>query len=106
MARYDDLDTKTIAMSAVLSSVILVILLLAGRALSYAWQHSYEEQVSAGARYTAAENEIAAQKSKLNETGQVQVAGEEGQPPTTRQVVPVDRAYQLLRTEFGSKPST
>ena len=107
MARYDDLDTKTIAIAAVLSSIVLVILLLAGRAMAYAWEYSYEEERAAKAKYLVSDDTIAAQKSQLTSYAEVQVeATEEGQQPTRRLVIPIEKAKELVRGELAPKPKT
>ncbi len=107
MARYDDLDTSTIALSAVVSAVVLLILILAGRAVSYAWENSAEERKSQATVYHDADNAIAQQKSVLSEFGMVEIpAEEEGQDAAKRIVIPIDRAYELIRQELSQPPNT
>lgn len=107
MARYDDLDTKTIAISTVVSCILLVILILGGRAMAYAWQSYSEEQRSENAKYTTADEAIAAQKAVLKSSGKVEDPPlKEGGQPITRMVVPIDSAQQLIGKELGSQPKT
>lgn len=106
MARYDDLDTRAIALSTVLSSILLVIILLAARAMAYAWEYSFDEERAATAKYTVSDNEIAAQKDRLRNYTTVTVEGEEGQQPSTRNVIPIERAQEIVRQELTAKPKT
>lgn len=107
MARYDDLDTRTIGMAAVISSIVLFILILAGRAMAYAWQGTYEEELLVNARYETSENEIAAQKAVLTKTGKViDPPVKEGANPTERNVMPIDKALQLIGKELSTQPKT
>jgi hypothetical protein len=106
MARYDDLDTTAIAQFAVVSSVVLLILILAGRALAYGWAHSYEEARSQTARYTVSDREIERQKALLADYATLEEVGQEGQDGTKRFVIPVSRALELVGQELGSQSST
>jgi|694.fasta_scaffold00033_66 hypothetical protein len=106
MARYDDLDTRTIALSTIMSSIFLVIILLAARAMAYAWEYSYEEERAATAKYTVSDKEIEAQKDRLKSYTTDTVEGEEGQPPSTRNVIPIQRAQEFVRQELTAKPKT
>ena len=106
MARYDDLDTRTIAYASVLSAVVLLILILAGRAMAYAWESAVEAQKVGGARYTVAEQEIANQKQVLQQSATLEEVVEEGQPPVTRRVIPIDRAFELVREEPAAAAGT
>lgn len=106
MARYDDLDTNSIALSAVISSIVLVVLILGGRALSYAWQSASDDLRAEKAKYTKSDQEIASQKAVLVKIGKVQDAPlQEGGQPVERNVVPIDKALQLIGKELSSKPS-
>lgn len=106
MARYDDLDTRAIALSTVLSTILLVIILMAARAMAYAWEYSFDEERAATAKYTVSDNEIAAQKDRLKNYTTVAVEGEEGQQPSTRNVIPIERAQEIVRQELTAKPKT
>jgi hypothetical protein len=107
MARYDDLDTKTIAIAAIVSSIVLVVLILGGRALSYTWQSYAEELRTEKARYTTSDEAIAAQKAVLQTSGKVQDPPlQEGTEPVTRLVVPVSAAQELISKELGTQPKT
>jgi hypothetical protein len=106
MARYDDLDTTAIAHFSIVSTVVLFILILAGRALSYGWAYSFEEARSRTARYTVSEREIARQKALLADFSTVEEPAEEGQEPGSRLVIPVSKALELVSQEIAAEPST
>lgn len=107
MARYDDLDTKAIAIATLISCILLVVLILAGTAISYDWQNSAEEGRTAKAKYTASDEAIAAQKALLQTSGQIQDPPlQEGGEPVTRIAVPIDRAQDLISKELGTQPKT
>lgn len=107
MARYDDLDTKSIALTAVISSIVLVVLILGGRAFAYTWQGLTEEERTRTAKYTVSDQEIAAQKAVLTKTGTVQdPPAKEGEKPVDRTVLPIDKAQQLIGKELSTQPKT
>jgi hypothetical protein len=102
MARYDDLDTKTIAFSAVISSVILLILILGGRALAYSWEFYVKDERLNNAVYHSSNEAISAQKGLLNKSGQVEDPPvKEGDKPVVRNVVPIKQAEELVAKELG-----
>ncbi len=107
MARYDDLDTKSIAVSAVISSVVLFLLIMAGRAMSYTWSSYTEEERTNTAKYTVSDQEIAAQKAVIAKGGKVQDPPEkEGDAPTERNLLPIDKAQSIIGKELGTQPKT
>lgn len=109
MARYDDLDTTAIAQFTVVSSVILLILILAGRAVSYGWSNSFEENRSRSARYTVSEREISRQKSLLAEFGTVEetIDQEDGEPESSKRfVIPVSKAIEFVKQELAAESGT
>ncbi len=107
MARYDDLDTKSIALTTVISSIVLVVLILAGRALSYTWQSFSEEKRTRTAKYSVSDQEIADQKAVLTKAGTVQdPPAKEGDKPTDRIVLPIEKAQQLIGKELSTQPKT
>lgn len=107
MARYDDLDTKTIALSAIVSSIVLFLLILGGRAMSYAWQNSAEDARRETSKYAVSDAEIAAQKELLKKSGKVEdPPAQEGGSPVVRDVLPIDQALRLVAEELSSKPGT
>jgi beta-lactamase regulating signal transducer with metallopeptidase domain len=107
MARYDDLDTKTIAIATIVSSIVLVVLILGGRALSYTWQSYAEEHQINKAKYTTADDTIAAQKAVLQTSGKIQDPPlQEGTEPVSRIAVPVSTAQELISKELGTQPKT
>jgi hypothetical protein len=116
MARYDDLDTTSIGFAAVISSVVLLILILLGRAIAYGWANSAEDRKSQTARYVISETEIARQKALLAEFAQVRLeevesaegeaASEPEEESSVRLVIPVGNALELVSEELSSEPST
>lgn len=107
MARYDDLDTKAIATATVVSSIVLIILILAGRALSYTWESYIESARTEKAKYHASDDAIAAQKAVLTASGKVQDPPlQEGGEPTTRIVLPLSKAQEIVGKELSFSPNT
>lgn len=113
MARYDDLNTGAIAYTTFVGSVLLLIIILLGRALCYSLVESEDERKLADARYTASDNEISEQLSILADykKEQVEVApAEEGSdtPPTTEEklIIPIDDAKAIILKELGDLPTT
>ena len=107
MARYDDLDTKSIAVTTVISSIVLFVLIMAGRALSYTWQNFSEEERTRTAKYTVSDQEIADQKAVLTKTGTVQdPPAKEGDKPVDRTVLTIEKAQQLIGKELSAQPKT
>lgn len=105
-ARYDDLDTRTIALASIVSAIVLLILILAGRAVAYGWADSVEQERFESAKYEEADRWIASQKAVLSDFSKVDVPGDEKQPASSRLVIPIDRAIELVRQELTAKPST
>ena len=106
LARYDDLDTRTIALSSVISAIVLLILILAGRAVSYSWAAAVEDGKFETAKYVESDQAIADQKAVLKEFAKVEQPAEEGQEASSRLVIPMERALDLISQELTAKPST
>ena len=107
MARYDDLDTKSIALTTVISAIVLVVLILAGRAFAYTLQNMAEEKQTSTAKYSVSDQEIADQKAVLTKAGTVQdPPAKEGEKPVERNVLPIEKAQQLIGKELGTQPKT
>jgi len=106
LARYDDLDTRTIALSSVVSAIVLLILILAGRAVAYSWAAAVEDGKYQSAKYEESDQAIADQKAVLKEFAKVERPAEEGQEASSRLVIPVDKALELIIPELTAKPST
>jgi hypothetical protein len=113
MARYDDLNTGAIAYSTFVGAVLLLIIILLGRALTYAWIESEDARKMANASYTAADQEINDQRAELAgyRTRMVQLAsGDEGSDvePEEKEllVIPIERAKELVLEEVGESPQT
>ena len=111
MARYDDLSTGPIAYAAVVSTIVLAVIILLVRALTYSWVEGEEERKLVDAHYVSADAAIAEQKATI--TGyrkeMVDVPPPEGSPadakPTQeeRLRIPVTQAKELLLKDWGTK---
>ncbi len=112
MARYDDLNTTAIAYATFVGAIVLLVLILLGRALCYSWVESEDEHKLANAHYEVSDTKISEQKSLLGGYHKVQVEiGEatKDKPAETKQVlhIPIERAKELLLGEMHkSEPST
>ena len=117
MARYDDLDTTAIAYTTFVSTVILVIIILLGRALCYSWLESEEERKLGQANYVAADRAIGEQLSVLDgyQKVQVELPGQpdpsnpeaEVAPQVQEKVrIPISKAKELVLEQYQVKPST
>jgi hypothetical protein len=106
LARYDDLDTRTIALASILSAIVLLILILAGRAVAYSWASVIEDEKYLSAKYQEADQVIADQKAVLKDFATVEQPAQEGQEASSRQVIPIERAMELIGKELVAKPST
>ncbi|MEZ6138190.1 MAG: hypothetical protein R3C53_25175 [Pirellulaceae bacterium] len=135
MARYDDLDTTTIAYTTFVSCILLLIIILLGRALCYAWIEAEDDRKLANARYESSDQLIREQKAKLAMYEKVQVevppapnattdggagdaanadpaesdAGKDKEPEIVteeRLRIPIDQAKALLLKELGKSPTT
>jgi hypothetical protein len=124
MARYDDLNTRTIGYLTFISSVLLVVTILLLQALCYNWIDWQEETKLTKQSYQSSDDVIQAQKASLQSYGKVQVEvpveppsnGAEGgnalaapaaQMKTEERVhIPIDRAKALLLEELKSNASS
>ncbi len=110
MARYDDLSTGPIAYAAFVSTVLLLVVVLLIRALSYSWIEFEDAKRLTEARYATADAEIARQKSEISNYAKVQVPGvaPEGAKPGTeppmedRLHIPVAAAKELLIKDWST----
>ena len=117
MARYDDLNTRAIAYTTFVSAIILLLIILLGRALCYAWIENEDERKLADAHYVSSDQIIREQKETLADYKKVQVelppletedpAAPPAEPLTEERVhIPIDHAKNLLLKELSSEPST
>ena len=115
MARYDDLNTGMIAYSSFIGCVILLVLILLGRALCYAWVENEDDRKLAKASYEASDATISEQLSQLADYQRVKPATEETDEqdstaaesdaagePAERLVIPIERARDLLLKEMAA----
>ena len=119
MARYDDLNTTAIAYTTFISSIILLLIILLGRALCYTWIESEDERKLANARYVTSDAAISDQKAMLDGYRKVQIelpapppeedADPQGEPEIVieeRVHIPIDKARELLLKELAQEPTT
>lgn len=113
MARYDDLNTGAIAYSTFVGAILLLIIILLGRALCYAWIEREDARKVANASYTASDQKVSNQRGELAEyrTRTIQLAsGDEGfgEEPEEKEllVIPIERAKELVLEEVGESPKT
>ena len=105
MARYDDLNTGAIAYTAFISTVILLIVILLGRALCYALVVGEMERKTANAVYSGSDDEISEQKSILSGyyLEEVPVVTEAGEETTEERLrIPVEEAKKLVFEDLKS----
>lgn len=117
MARYDDLDTTAIAYTTFVSTVILVLIILLGRALCYAWIDAEDEKKLTASSYSKSDQIISEQMDQINGyqrvdqeiPGVVDPASPDAPAPVEiREVVriPIAEAKAILLTELSASPST
>lgn len=117
MARYDDLNTKTIGYITFLSVILLTVAVLLLQALCYNWINLQEEAKLVNQSYTSSNAEIQRQQQSLEQYGKVteQVpapqpaeggteapAGEAQMQTVERIRIPIERAEDLLLQEVNS----
>lgn len=106
MARYDDLNTGSIAYATFLSTIVLLIVILLVRALCLSWVEGEDERKLANAHYVSADQEISEQREQLSGYKQVQVKSvDETVPPKTLVHIPLDAAKELILKELGQASS-
>jgi hypothetical protein len=120
MARYDDLNTKTLGYLTFLSVVLLAVTVLLLQALCYNWIDWQEESKLIKQSYHSSDSAIQSQKDSLNGYAKVKVevpveapangsTDGSAQPPAAqmetveRVQIPIDRAQSLLLEQFKSK---
>lgn len=117
MARYDDLNTKTIGYISFVSVILLAVAILLLQALCYNWINHQDEAKLTSQSYQSSDELIQKQKQSLESFGKVteQVPVEPPKdgsqpPPGQEQVqtverirIPIERAEALLLEEVNSK---
>lgn len=111
MARYDDLNTSTIAYATLLSCLGLLLTVLLIQALTFGWINGEEQRKLAESHYTTADEDIAAQKSKLAAYAEEMIEiippteANSTTPPKPEQVkrihIPISQAQALLKNELN-----
>ncbi len=116
MARYDDLNTSAIAYATFVSSILLLVIVLLVQSLTFNWILGEDERKLADSHYTTSDNEIAAQKAKLEVFEKVMVEvippaadgaapGEAAKPVTEKRIhVPIKQALTSILKE-AQKPA-
>lgn len=113
MARYDDLNTTAIAYTTFISSILLVIIILLGRALCYVWIETEDQRKLSTASYEVSDRLIGEQKSMLSgyQTVRVELPPAEGADPAAapqyeeRVRIPIEKAKELLLKDLAAEPS-
>ena len=116
MARYDDLNTSSIAYATFVSAVVLLVVILLVQALTYNWILGEDERKLSNSHYISSDAEIANQKAKLDGYSQTMVevfpapargttATEPVAPVQEKRLhIPMKQAQSLILKEF-KKPS-
>ena len=103
MARYDDINAKLVLYATVLSCVLLLAIVFAGQALTYYWSFSYEDRRLDNSEYETSEEAIREQRASLAGYRWVnEPPAEEGQEPSKRLNIPLDRAKEAVLQEMQS----
>ena len=112
MARYDDLNTSAIAYATFISAILLLVIILLVQSLTYNWILGEDERKLSESHYTNSDNEIAAQKAKLDVFEEVMIEvippaadGADPKEPVKsvsekRLHVPVKQAQSLILKEL------
>ncbi|RMF43435.1 MAG: hypothetical protein D6753_05100 [Planctomycetota bacterium] len=110
MARYDDLNTRSIGYAALVSTIILLLIILALRALCYGWIEGEVQRKLANAHYPEADAVLEEQRELLETYGKniVELPPPPDKPDAEPQKVerlriPVDRAAQLFLQELNQE---
>jgi hypothetical protein len=118
MARYDDLNTRAIAYTTFVSSILLIIIILLGRALCYTWIESEDQRKLAEAHYITSDQAISEQKAAIAkyERSKVEIApADNGSTDPNQKLeplfedrlhIPVDDAKKIILEELKSPPQT
>lgn len=110
MARYDDLSTGPIAYAALVSTIVLAVIILLVRALTYSWVEAEDARKLVDAHYVSADTAIAEQRARIAGYSKVmvEVPPPEGSPadakPTQeeRLHIPVTQAKELLLKDWAT----
>ena len=115
MARYDDLDTTAIAYTTFVSTIILVVIILLGRALAYGWIELEDQKKLERTRYISSDNAISEQLEQLDGYKKVKLEVSEGAESGTadaaaaateeRVRIPIEKAREILLKELSGQPS-
>ncbi len=112
MARYDDLNTRSIAYATLVSTIVLLIVVLLVQALTFNWLGSEEQRKLTATHYHSADKEIARQKQKLESYGPAEALpkpeGQQAEPAAEakkdRYKIPLKQAQVLIMQE-SKKPA-
>lgn len=127
MARYDDLNTGSIAYAALVSTILLMVLILLFRAMCYGWIEGEDVKKLANAHYVQSDTIIGQQKARIDgyakEMVEVAPPAEDPTTATTAETadpaekpaveptlverlhIPMERAKELLLKEMATTPS-
>ncbi len=109
MARYDDLNTKTIAYATIFSAWLLVLVIFLVQGLSYYWESAEEARKRDRSEYTTSKRVLEQQRDSLNRYEWVALPVQEvpeGEPvpePQKRLQISIERAKELILKELSAQ---
>jgi Tfp pilus assembly protein PilV len=107
VARYDDLNTNSIAYAVVVSSLVLLVAVLGMQALSYSLESYEQSRKMQTTEYTRAKRTLSEQAASLSGYYLEQTFESEGADRPEELVgeriqIPIDRAKELILKELGT----
>jgi hypothetical protein len=107
VARYDDLNTNSIAYAVVVSSLVLLVAVLGMQALSYSLESYEQARKMQTTEYTRAKRTLSEQADSLNGYYLEQTFAADGPEGADellgeRIQIPIGRAKELILKELGS----
>lgn len=107
MARYDDLNTNSIAYAVVVSSLVLLVAVLGMQALSYSLESYEQARKMQTTEYTRAKRTLSEQADSLSGYYQEQTfeseSGEGAEAVVSERIqIPIERAKELILKELGA----
>ncbi|MCA9192966.1 MAG: hypothetical protein KDB03_14420 [Planctomycetales bacterium] len=105
MARYDDLNTGAIAYSVVAGSVLLLLIIIAVKALCNGMIETEEENKLAKSHYETSDAEITRQRQLMAAYDKIvtEQTDENGKPiKVERYVIPIDQAREIVLHEMAT----
>lgn len=109
MARYDDLNTKTIAYATIFSGWLLVLVIFLVQGLSYYWESTEEARKRDRSEYTSSLKVLQDQRASMSKYEWVSLPppevteGQTAPEPQRRLQIPIERAKELILQEVSSQ---